>query len=74
MHEPHPRRLPPRVFEPEHLWGALGTFVLNLLVWSPYIILLFVLAATCQRFELAPTETPTFSVDRPAQAGVPARP
>ncbi|HUP49167.1 MAG TPA: hypothetical protein VNA04_10300 [Thermoanaerobaculia bacterium] len=46
--EPRYKRLPPRVLEPEHLWGFVVVLGLNLLVWAPYIIFgALLLAVTC---------------------------
>ena len=35
--------LPPRVFEPEHLWGFLAVLVLNVFIWAPLVISIFLI-------------------------------
>jgi len=47
MREPSYKRLPPHVFEPEHLWGALATLALNICTLAPYLVLFAWLALAC---------------------------
>lgn len=65
MREPRYKRLPPRVFEPEHRWGCVLVLLLNLLIWAPYIFAFFWILHACtdgpfseRRPLLAPPDEP----------------